>query len=113
MQRIALSVAILALASGAGALAESPKASVAIKPHTQAIVVQDPSKTPEELKIFTGQITKAGDLFVLTDDSTKSAYNLDDQDSAGKFAGKRVRVTGVLDATNNTIRIQSIEEANA
>jgi len=113
MQRIALSVGILALASGVVAFGESPKVAQTSIPHSHAFMMQDPSQTPQELKIFTGKITKNGERFVLTDESTKSAYNLDDQDSAGKFVGKQVRVTGVLDATNNTIRIQSIEEANA
>jgi hypothetical protein len=113
MQKIALGVGILALASGVVAFGVSPKAARTSIPHSHAFIMQDPSQTPQELKIFTGKITKSGELFVLTDESTKSAYNLDDQDSAGKFVGKQVRVTGVLDVTNNTIRIQSIEEANA
>ena len=75
--------------------------------------MQDQAQAAPELKTFTGTIAKSGEQFVLTEDSSKTAYHLDDQQSAGKFAGKRVRVTGVLDASNNTIRVQSIEEANA
>jgi hypothetical protein len=113
MKRIVLSVATLALATGAVALGESQKARQTSIPHSQVFVMQDQSQAAPELKTFTGTIAKSGEQFILKDDSSKTAYNLDDQQSAGKFAGKRVRVTGVLDASNNTIRVQSIEEANA
>jgi Protein of unknown function (DUF5818) len=65
-----------------------------------------------KIKTFTGTIAKKGDQFILTDDS-KSSYQLDDQETAEKFAGKKVRVKGILDAINNTIRIQTIEIAAA
>jgi hypothetical protein len=51
--------------------------------------------------------------FILKDDADKSSYQLDDQDKASKFEGKRVKVTGTLDQANNLIRIQTIEEAAA
>lgn len=113
MKRIVLSVATMALATGAVALGERPKATQSSVPHSQIIVMQDQSQAAPELKTFTGTIAKSGEQFVLREDGSKTAYQLDDQKSAGKFAGKRVRVTGVLDASNNTIRVQSIEEANA
>jgi hypothetical protein len=112
MRRIVLSVAALTLATGAVALGESPKARQTSILHSQVFVMQDQSPAPE-LKSFTGTIAKSGEQFVLREDSSKASYRLDDQQSAGKFAGKRVRVVGVLDASNNTIRVQSIEEANA
>jgi hypothetical protein len=113
MKRILLSVATLTLATGAVVLGESPKARQTSIPHSQVFVMQEQSQAAPELKTFTGTIAKSGEQFVLREDSTKLSYQLDDQQSAGKFAGKRVRVTGVLDASNNTIRVQSIEEANA
>jgi hypothetical protein len=112
MRRIVLSVAALTLATGAVALAESPKARQASILHSQVFVMQDQSQAPE-LKSFTGTIAKSGEQFILREDSSNASYRLDDQQSAGKFAGKRVRVVGVLDASNNTIRVQSIEQANA
>ncbi len=113
MKSIILGVAMLTLAAGVVALDESPKARQTSISHTQALVMRDQSQGPPELKTFTGTIAKSGEQFILREDSSKTAYHLDDQQSAGKFAGKRVRVTGVLDASNNTIRVQSIEEANA
>ena len=38
-------------------------------------------------------------------------YTLSDQKTASKFTGQKVKVTGTLDASNNTIRVQSIEAA--
>ena len=113
MKRIILSVATLTLVTGAVALCESTKARRTSIPHSQVFVMQDQSQAAPELKTFTGTIAKSGEQFILKEDSSKTAYHLDDQQAAGKFAGKRVRVTGVLDASNNTIRVQSIEEANA
>jgi hypothetical protein len=70
-------------------------------------------KRDSKIATFTGTIAKQGDQFVLTDDSSKSSYSLDDQQTAEKFVGKKVRVKGILDAVNNTIRIQAIEIAAA
>jgi hypothetical protein len=70
-------------------------------------------KRDSKIETFTGTIAKKGDQFVLADDSSKSSYSLDDQETAEKFAGKKVRVKGILDAVNNTIRIQAIEIAAA
>jgi len=106
-------VATLTLATEAVALGESSRARQANISHSQVFVMQDQSQATPELKTFTGTIAKSGEQFILKVDSSKTAYQLDHQQSAGKFAGKRVRMTGVLDASNNTVRVQSIEEANA
>jgi|SRR5271163_4531348 len=113
MKRILLSVATLSLACGAVALADSPKAKEPSVSSPQILAMQNQSPAQPEIKIFTGTITKNGDQFVLSEETTKSAYRLDDQASASKFDGKKVKVTGVLDAANNTIRVQTIEEATA
>jgi uncharacterized protein YdeI (BOF family) len=70
-------------------------------------------KRDSKFETFTGTIAKKGDQFVLTDNSSKFSYSLDDQQTAEKFAGKKVRVKGILDAVNNTIRIETIEIAAA
>jgi hypothetical protein len=43
----------------------------------------------------------------------KETYQLDDRQTAGKFEGKRVSVTGTPDAEDNTIHVQRIEDAAA
>src|SRR5215510_4624140 len=47
-----------------------------------------------------------GSAFVLYDG--KEVYALSDQQTAEKFAGKTVTVTGTLDAKNKSIRVESI-----
>ena len=47
-----------------------------------------------------------GATYVLYDG--KATYELSDQRSAEKFAGKRVRVTGTLDAKTGKISVESI-----
>jgi len=49
-------------------------------------------------------------LFVLYDG--KTAYTLSDQKTPEKFAGKKVTVTGTLDAKTQTIHTDSITLAN-
>jgi len=48
-----------------------------------------------------------GGSFVLS--SKKDVYRLDDQGSVEKFAGKRVKISGTLDAKTKTIHVGKIE----
>ena len=50
-----------------------------------------------------------GATYVLYDG--KDAYPLSDQETPSKFAGQRVRVTGMLDARTKTIKVDSITAA--
>jgi Protein of unknown function (DUF5818) len=50
-----------------------------------------------------------GATYVLYDG--KHAYNLSDQQTPEKFAGRKVRVTGTLDGKTQTIRVDSITAA--
>jgi hypothetical protein len=51
-----------------------------------------------------------GAMFVLYDG--KDVYVLSDQRMPEKFAGKKVTVTGTLDARTKTIQVQSIAQMN-
>jgi hypothetical protein len=51
-----------------------------------------------------------GATYVLYDG--KHAYNLSDQKTPERFAGKKVTVTGTLDGKSQTIHVESITEAN-
>ena len=55
-------------------------------------------------------IKSMGSKYALVVDS-KTAYELSDQKSPEAFAGKKARVTGVLDAKTKVIRVQKIEAA--
>jgi len=61
---------------------------------------------------FTGTIVKSGDIFKLDDKANKVSYMLDDTQRAGKFDGKKVKVTGTLDSKAAMIHVESIEMAS-
>jgi uncharacterized protein YdeI (BOF family) len=106
-------VAVATVAFGIAIVAQAPKASPLTFPSHPLMFLQNQNNPAPALSMFTGTINKSGDTFIFTDDSTKSSYQLDDQQSAGKFDGKKVKIIGTLDAANNTIRVQSIEAATA
>ena len=60
---------------------------------------------------FSGKIVKMGSKLVLTDASSKTTYQLDDQQKAQDFVNKNVKVTGVLDAGSGTIKVSAISPA--
>ncbi|HKV04896.1 MAG TPA: DUF5818 domain-containing protein [Candidatus Acidoferrales bacterium] len=111
MRRTVLTVAALGLL-GAAYVSAAPKANPGVASASLS-ATQNQSKTQNQVQTFTGTIVKTGDEFVFSDDATKSAYQLDDQKAASKFDGKRVKVTGTLDAANNMIKVQSIEPVSA
>jgi len=74
----------------------------------------DPSASPtssDSQKSFVGSIVKTGGKYVLHTGGTD--YELDDQSQAKKFEGKDVKVTGSLDASSNTIKVQAIDPASS
>jgi len=106
-------VAVAVVAFGIVVVAPAPKANPLTSPSQPLMFMQNQNNPAPALSTFTGTINKSGDTFIFTDDGTKSSYQLDDQQSAGKFDGKKVKIIGTLDAANNTIRVQSIEAATA
>lgn len=73
---------------------------------------QNPSGGSEtNSQMFSGKITKANGKYILRDSKAKTAYILDDQDTAKAYEGKVVMVTGTLDQENNLIHVQKIEAA--
>ncbi len=58
-----------------------------------------------DTQVFSGTVVKAGDKYVLKDDSGHT-YDIDHQDEVKKFEGKRVRVQGTLDAASNKIMVK-------
>ncbi len=91
---------------------------------SQTPTSQQPSQTPNtttpsstaasassDARSFVGSIAKTDGKFVLHTSGTD--YQLDDQAQAKKFNGKDVKVTGQLDQSSNTIRVQSIEPSSS
>lgn len=58
---------------------------------------------------FTGKIVKSGGKLVLSDDTNKTMYQLNDQKKAKEYLNRNVKVSGVLDASTGTIRVSAIE----
>jgi len=73
-------------------------------------------QTDNKSKPFAGTIVKLQDgNYALatgqTTDGRLSGHFLDNQDEAKKYEGKQVKVTGTLEAANNTIHVTKIEAA--
>jgi hypothetical protein len=64
---------------------------------------------PTDAECTTACVAAHGAEYVLADG--KTVYTLSDQQMPEKFAGKRVRVMGTLDAKTRTIRVQSMDLA--
>lgn len=84
-------------------------------PTAQQTQQPDPASRPASMsqasdsQTFTGKVAKSGSKLVLQDSATKATYALDDQDTAKRFEGQAVKVTGTLDPKTNTIRVANIE----
>ena len=113
MKSSPLSAAFLSVGFGLCFLAASPNGKQLSASPAPASISQQQSQDQNQVRAFTGTIAKSGNKFALREDSGRSLYDLDDQRSAGKFAGRKVKVTGTLGAVNNTIHIQTIEQASA
>jgi hypothetical protein len=92
-------------------------------PSTQTPSTQPPSQSPstdnpssassssDAQHSFVGSIVKNGDKFMLH--TGNADYQLDDQSQASQFEGKDVKVTGQVDQSSDTIRVQSIVPARS
>ena len=106
--RIALLFVVCTLLLAGGIQINSLKASP-----LPTIMAQQTQNAPE-VRTFTGKVlSQNGERFILRDEANDTWYHLDDQQQAGKFAGKNVLVTGVLDGRTDTIQVRQIAEAKA
>jgi len=53
-------------------------------------------------------VGQMGGKYALFETATQKAYQLDNQEQAASFAGKKVSVKGILDASGKTIHVESI-----
>jgi Protein of unknown function (DUF5818) len=97
--------ALLSLAGVLMICTAIPKIASASSPPT---LMQEQSK--QKAKIFSGTIIKSGEKFVLSDAANKLSYMLDDPEKASQFEGKKVKVTGTVDAASNIIHVETIQE---
>jgi uncharacterized protein YdeI (BOF family) len=79
------------------------------QPQQQDPAAQQQSQSDQQV---TGKIVKSNDdgKYVLVD-SSGTMYQLDDQNSAKKYEGKKVMVTGSLDSSSSTIHVTRIRPA--
>ena len=78
-------------------------------PQTEQPAQQAPGPqagSTQQVQTFTGTIVKSGDKYVLQDSTTGTSYDIDHQDLVAQHAGRRVRVSGTLDADGKTIHLQ-------
>ncbi len=70
------------------------------------------ARADADAKTFLGVIGQLdGGRYALVERDTNTVYLLDDQEKAKQFAGKSVKVTGSLDASNSTIKVTDIQAA--
>jgi type 1 fimbria pilin len=62
----------------------------------------------KDAKSCTNGCVKGGASYVLYDSGKKMVYQLDDQTKSADFAGGKVKVTGTLDKTTNTIHVTDV-----
>jgi hypothetical protein len=70
----------------------------------------DDTQKEHATQTFAGTILKAGKKYVLKT-VEKVTYDLDDQDRAKKYEGKKVQVTGILDESSKLIHVQDMKAA--
>jgi hypothetical protein len=84
-------------------------ASTRAQQESEAAMPASGAATTEASKAFSGNILRENSELMLEDPVTKVTRKLDDQTKAKQFLGKRVKVTGKLDANTNTIHVEKIE----
>ena len=121
----ALVILPAAFAQGTPSQSQDPNTQPTATPSQQTPSTPDASQAPsasspsssassssDAQRMFVGSIAKnSSGKFVLHTGGTD--YQLDDQAQAGKFDGKDVKVTGQLDQSSNTIKVQSIEPSTS
>jgi hypothetical protein len=83
------------------------------------LLAQDEPKPPAEgqtqqdsQQTVTGKIAKSDDGKYVLVDSAGTMYQLDNQSTARKFAGKMVKVSGTVDTSSNSIHVTQIKAAS-
>jgi hypothetical protein len=65
-----------------------------------------------DAKMCTTDCVKSGAKYVLYNAGAKTIYELDDQKKPSQFAGKKVVVTGTLDAKTKTIHVTDMKASS-
>lgn len=101
---IGLALAALAFVLTPAVFANQP----AVNPPFQSNSTQT-TKAPNPDEHFAGVIVWLnGNRYILRDDVNDTWYHLDDQQTAAKYLGKKVSVTGTLDGRSDMIHVRAI-----
>jgi hypothetical protein len=107
MKMIPILVAVLVLA-GSAARAESSKTFVGVITDTMCTTNHKPMKvSPDERCVRECVRDARTHRYALTDG--KSTYILSDQETPAKFAGKKVKIVGLLYVKTNILRVDRID----
>ena len=114
MKNVSLFLMLVALGGVAWAV---PAANLSAVNHSAVLSAQEnepaePAAQETEAQKFTGQIMNHDGKYALHGEDGKT-YQLDDQEKAKNFDGKKVQITGSLDEESMTIRVHEIEEVEA
>ena len=114
MKKASLFVVLVAFGVIAWAV---PAMNVQAAGHNSVLTAQqdepeEPAVQETEAQTFVGQIMNHDGKYALHGEDGKT-YQLDNQDKAKDFDGKKVTITGSLDEENMMIRVSEIEEAEA
>jgi len=107
MKRLLSIVTILGL-TGLGLSLSATAQNQPAQSQTSAGQAEQQPVDTQSARAFEGKITKAGDKLVLQESSTQQAYQLDDQDKAKRFEGKKVKITATMDPNTNTLHVVDI-----
>ncbi len=103
-----VSLAGIPLYAQAGQQPGSQDPAAQSQPAQPQTSMSEQSNQSQQAQTFMGKIDKSKGDLVLKDDAG-TTYKLDNADQAKEFIGKKVKVTGTLDAASNTIHVASIE----
>ncbi len=109
MKRLLSIVALVGLSGLGASLSAQQTPSTPGQPDSMPQQQQTDATNPQQsARSFEGKIAKMGDQLVLQENSTKTAYKLDDQDKAKQFVGRDVRVMATVDVSANTLHVVDI-----
>jgi Protein of unknown function (DUF5818) len=104
-------VAALLLPWSAAAAGTRGQIGLAQNPSSQPVAQEKSQRSDQnDVKTFTGTISKSNGNYVLEESTAGGTYGLDDQKTASNYEGKKVVVTGTYDSDSKTIHVQKIEE---
>ena len=109
--KIGVSVLVLVVGVTATGLAQEKKTYVGVITDTMCVGNHAPMKVSPDSKCVKECVGDSKTFQYALLDGTK-AYKLSDQETPARFAGHRVKVTGVLYKKTNILKVERIDTAN-